>query len=264
VTPISNKFNLPLPLLLAVQADPYDSEGSDVTVTGLLKPVQMWVLEKRHKDKIEIDVTERLWALYGQLMALLLERVVKSSPELANRYAVEQRCSIQVHGWKVSGAFDLYDRETMTLSDWKFVGAFAAKMAKAGKKDEWEQQLNILRWLYEGSHGPCADRLEIVCLLRDFSEKVEREDGLLPAETIEMPCNGLEATEMWVEDRVLTFQQALLLPDDKLPPCTNEERWYRNGVYKRCERYCPVRSICRQNLAPSNPKPVYDNPEKTG
>lgn len=248
---LTNVYNLPLPLLYAVQADPYDDEASDVTVTGLLKPVQMWVLEKRHKDKIIVDVSERLWATYGQLMALLLERVVKSSPELAKRFKVEERCSIQVHGWKVSGQFDLYDLETSTLSDWKFVGAFAAKMAKAGNKEEWERQVNVLRWLYEGSKGPCADRLEIVCLLRDFSEKTEIQDGLLPCETIEMPCNGLEATEMWVKERVLQFQAALMLPDDQLPPCSQEERWYRNGVSKRCQRYCPVRTICSQNLPPS-------------
>lgn len=243
---LSNNLNLPLPLFEAVKADPYNNEGSDVTVTGLLKPVQMWVLEKRHKDKLIPDVADRLWATYGQLMALLLERVVKASPELAARFKVEQRCSTVVEGWKVSGAFDLYDLHANKISDWKFVGAFAAKMLKAGNKIEWERQVNILRWLYHEQHGQCADNLEIVCILRDYSEKVENE-GLLPCEVVPMPVHGLVTTGLWIKAKVLEFQTALQVPDEALPPCGDEDRWIRKGGRAiRCERYCPVRSVCCQ------------------
>ncbi len=88
---LTNLYTLPLPLYEAVKADPYDSQGSDITVTGLLKPIQMWVLERRHKDKLTIDLSEKLWSLYGQLMALLLERAVKASPALAKRFQVACR-----------------------------------------------------------------------------------------------------------------------------------------------------------------------------
>lgn len=248
---LSNIYNLPVPLYEAVKADPYSNGGADISCTRLINPVQLVALEKRHPDKIVPDVSERLWATYGQLMALLLERVVKGNPELAAKYRVEERVAAEVLGWKVSGQFDLFTLEGAVLSDWKFVGAYAAKMAKQGEKVEWEAQTNILRWLYWKATGTLAQRLEIVCLIRDYSEKIERE-GLLPAETIEMPMWTIEATEQWITAKVQEHQQAANLPDHLLPPCSDTDRWLRNGRYVRCERYCPVRKICGQNN-PSEP-----------
>lgn len=244
-----NIHNLPLPLFAAVAADPYDNGGADVSVTGLIKPVQMWVLEQRHQEKVAeaYDVSDRLWATYGQLMATLLERVVKASPLLAARFQVEIRHTVEVEGWRLSGAFDLWDRETKTLSDWKFVGAFAAKMAKQGEKTDWETQLNVLRWLHWKVTGELAERLEIVCLLRDYSEKVERE-GLLPCEVIEMPIWDLAVTEEWITKRIRLFQIEQKAADDELENCSDEDRWLRNGISKRCQRYCAAgkAGICVQ------------------
>lgn len=234
-----NIHNLPLPLFEAVRADPYDNGGADISVTSLLKPPQMWVLEQRHKEKVEDsqDISERLWSTYGQLMATLLERVVKVSPLLAARFQVEIRHTVEVEGWELSGAFDLWDRETKTLSDWKFVGAFAAKMAKQGDKEDWVRQTNMLRWLHWKVTGELAERLEIVCLLRDYSEKVERE-GLLPCEVVEMPIWPLGDTEEWITKRIRLFQEELHRGDTELLACSDEDRWLRNGISKRCQRYC--------------------------
>lgn len=246
---MKNFHNLPLPLFEAVKNDTYDNGGADCSVTQLLKPVQMWVLEQRHKEKVEDsqDISERLWATYGQLMATLLERVVKASPILAARFQVEIRHTVEVEGWKLSGAFDLWDRETKTLSDWKFVGAFAAKMAKQGEKTDWLTQLNMLRWLHWKVTGETAKRLEIVCLLRDYSEKVERE-GLLPCEVVEIPIWDLTVTEAWITQRIKRFQREELLSDSELANCSDEERWLRNGISKRCQRYCAAgkAGICVQ------------------
>lgn len=243
---ITNTLGLPLPLFEAIKADPYSNDGADVSVTGLLKPVQQWVLEKRHSKDLQVDCADRLWATYGSLMALLLERTVHNSRELRNRFVTECRVATMVNGWKLSGAFDLYDHETKTLSDYKFVGSYAAKKALQGEKDEWVKQLNILRWLCAESRSyPFPDHLQIVLLLRDHTAKSEAE-GLKPVEVIDIPVMPLESVGLWVEGRVREFQQALELADIDLPDCTVEETW--NG--RRCQRWCDVGQAgkCLQTL----------------
>ncbi len=232
-----NPSNLPLPLFEALKADPYSNDGADISCTGLLNPVQQWVLEKRHGKDLEVNAEDRLFATYGSLMALLLERTVKASGELGKRFMTECRKSTMVNGWKVSGAFDLYDLETRTLSDYKFVGSYAAKKAMAGEKDEYVKQLNILRWLCFRADNSAIfpDHLQIVLLLRDHTAKSKAE-GLKPVEVIDIPVMPLESVGLWVESRVKEFQEALKLEDWQLPDCSYEERW--NG--RRCEGYCDV------------------------
>lgn len=234
---LTNKLNLPLPLYEAIAADPYSNDGADISVTGLLKPTQQWVLEKRHRKDLQVEASSRLWATYGQLMSLLLERTVKSSEALRTRFWTECRVHTMVNNWHVSGAFDLYDWDTKTLSDYKFVGSYAAKKALAGEKQEYVQQLNILRWLCVNSSAiPFQpEHLQIVLLLRDHTAKSEAE-GLKPVEVIDIPVQPLEEVGAWVEGRVKEFQDALKLEDWQLPDCTSLERW--GG--RRCEKYCDV------------------------
>ena len=236
----TNQYNLPLPLYQAVCNDPYNPK-SDVTVTQLLKPVQAWVLEKRHKEEISEDASDRLWATYGQLMSLLLERGVKGSEELSKRYVTEQRCTAIVEGWTVSGAFDLFDNHEEELSDWKFVGAYKAKLALKGDHMEWTRQLNMLRYLYNSEQKKLAKSLKIYCIVRDFTERVEKE-GIKPVEIITIPVHPLDQTEIWMRGRVLEFRNALELSDGELPHCSEEDTWQE----RRCRRYCAASGHCVQ------------------
>ncbi len=242
---LTNDLNLPLPLFEAIKADPYSNDGADVSVTGLLKPVQQWVLEKRHRESLEVDCADRLWATYGQMMDILLERAVKASKRLQERFDIKCRLSTEVLGWKVSGEFDVLDKDTLTLSDYKFVGSYAAKKALQGDKGDWEKQLNILRWLCSknGTICPTPESLQIVLLLRDHTAKSEVE-GLKPVEVIDIPVMPLEEVGAWVEARVREFQQALELEDWQLPDCDDQEKWFG----RRCQKYCDVSQHCLQNL----------------
>lgn len=231
-----------MPLFEAIKADPYSNGGADISVTSLLKPVQAWVLEKRYDKHIEIDAVDRLAATYGTLMALLLERTVKDSLTFGNRFRTEVRNHTYVRGWALSGQYDLYDREERCLSDYKFVGGYKAKQAKEGDVEDWLRQLNILRWLQSKQSKPeIAEKLQIVCLIRDHTAKSEKE-GLRPVEVFDIPVQPLESVGIWVEDRVRQFQEALKLPDDQLPDCTEEETW--NG--RRCQKWCSASKFCIQ------------------
>lgn len=251
---LTNRYGLPEPLLLAIQNDPYDDGGADISVTRLIAPPQLVTLTARHGENLSEDIADRLWATFGQLMHLLLERAAKSSKVAMERYITEKRLKAvvsipmpdgTVKNVVLSGQLDLYDSHTKTLQDYKFVGEYALKMAEAEGKPEWEAQLNILRWLLFQVDGILAEKLEDVCLVRDYNAR-----SLKPAGVVPMNVWDLNATEAYIIDRLRLHLEAQAAPDDKLPRCTDEERWFnaRSGEFNRCKKYCPVRGVCKQNV----------------
>lgn len=236
-----NKWKLPQPIFEAITRDPYNSGGANITVTQLIRPPRPVQLMKRHEAKLVEDISGRLWSMYGQLMHALLERAL---PPGQVDYILERRLFAEVNGWRVSGQFDLYERATETLFDYKFVGAYAIKLALREGRPEWEQQLNSLAFLAR-KNGMTVKNLKIIGCARDYSERVEAE-GLAPIETINFRRWTDEEAEKFVTDRVKLHQDAGALPDEKLPECSREERWAtnKNNESKNCLRYCGARSVC--------------------
>jgi hypothetical protein len=246
---LTNKFGLPEPIYQAIKADPYNAGGANITVTQLIKPPRPVQLMKRHEDKITEDISGRLWATYGQFMHALLER---GMPAGQTEYILEKRLFSTFSNWLVSGQLDLYENATQTLFDYKFVGAYAIKLALREGRTEWEQQLNCLAELARRNNLPVKN-IKIIACARDFSEKVEAE-GLLPITTINFQLWSPEQAAAWIEGRVAIHQEASLIDDNKLPLCTRAERWENNkGENKNCLRYCSARTVC--DFAKALPKP---------
>ena len=132
--------------------------------------------------------------------------------------------------------------------------------------------------------SPVIQRLELVCILRDWSKSAANRDADIPQQqVVKLPV------KMWSDEE----QQAFLIDRIKihkaanktLPACTDEERWaqpdkwavmpkknaprslknhlskddaekhaadvkgfveFRPGVNNRCEAYCPVSKFCTQ------------------
>lgn len=238
---LTNKYKLPEPIYQAILRDPYNSGGANITVTQLIRPPRPVQLMKRNEAKIVEDISGRLWSMYGQLMHALLERAL---PTGQIDYILEKRLFAEVRNWRVSGQFDLYERATETLFDYKFVGAYAIKLALREGKPEWEQQLNSLAFLAR-KNGMKVKHVKIIGCARDYSERVEAE-GLAPIETINFQLWPEEKSEKFVFDRVALHQNAATLPDANLPECSAEERWALNAKResKNCLRYCGARSVC--------------------
>lgn len=286
---ITNKHNLPEPLVRAVKNDQYNAGDTDISATGMLQPFQMFAL-KREMDELTEDAADRIWALFGTAVHAILERVEDAG------VVVEERYFAQVEGWKISGQIDVYDPSTQVLSDYKVTSVWAAKEIKP----EWEAQLNIGKWLMEQDTFWRADKLEIVAILRDWNGSGHKRNPDIypevPVKVLDVPVWDADATEAFIKARVKGFQKALT---GDYPPCTDEERWatpltyavHRKGYkratrlfssetdptpyksaeqfaeattvktgykyeilerpreFKRCEKYCPVSDICRQNNA---------------
>jgi hypothetical protein len=210
---ITNTEGLPQPLVDAVTKDPYDSGGSDLTVTQVISPARQIALRKQYANEITEDASDRLWALMGQIGHGVLERAASAG-------IVEKRWFGTMDGWIISGRCDLL-LASMTLLDYKFCSVWAAK---DGVKPEWEQQLNLLAWL-AGAHGLTVADAQIVCIFRDWSVMEARRDASYPQKQVKvMPVSlwGFEKQQEFCRQRVAAHSAA---QGGQLPECTSEERW---------------------------------------
>lgn len=269
---LTNKLNLPQPIVDAVANDSYDKGSADISVTGLLKPPRIVALEGKHADELTEDASQRIWSLFGQAMHGVLERADNSG-------IAERRLSIEVEGWKISGQMDRYFNGL--VQDYKFVTAW--KFKDGGVPEEYEQQMNCYAEILR-RNGHEVRELEIVGILRDWSKLEAARDESYPQEQIVVRKVTLwpaEIAQKFISERVKLHQAARTV----LPLCSQSERWgkpdtfavtkqgasratrvyereedaiahakqnaalyveERKGENVRCKHYCPVASFCNQ------------------
>lgn len=252
---ITNRYGLPREYQLAVINDPYTGGQSDMTVTGLINPVRMMALKSRYRDEIKEDVSDRLFMLDGQAHHIVLER---SGQQEA---IVEARLFAEVEGWQISGQFDhlRFNGDLGILSDHKNCKAYALKNAK----EEWTEQLNLLRWLIHKNLQWEVRSLRIKAKVRDYSKTQAKSTGALamldslckpiwdqgrePTEDetlpffrqvldetgypplayfgLYVPVWTLDKAEDFAKERVTVHKLASNLRVEQLPLCTPSERW---------------------------------------
>ena len=230
---ITNNAGYPEALVKAVENDSYSKgEGVDRSVTGLLAPPRQAALKEIHGHEIVEDVSDRTYALYGQLVHLLLERAGEQSRNAIN----EQRLYTEVNGWKISGQTDTLtlteDQRSWIISDYKFVTAYKFKRSYSGElviPEDYEQQLNMYAYLLN-ENGFKVDGLKIVAIYRDWSKLEAKRDKNYPqlgAETHDIPLWSEDKARSFMEERVRLHQAA----ENDLPECTDDERWAKPDKY---------------------------------
>jgi hypothetical protein len=271
---ITNRYNLPAPLVAAVTFPWYQKVGH-ISATALLKsPRQRW-LEMRHQADIVEDASDRIWALLGQAVHSVLD---KSS---SANHLTEERLRAVVNGWTITGQADLLDAE-MVLTDYKVTSVWSFIL---DEHPDWEAQLNVYAWLFAQA-GFTVQKARIVGILRDWQAGKAGQDKYP-----EVPV-AVKWVELWDADwqrqfitgRVVLHQTTENIADDLLPPCTPEERWEKPTTYAvmkagrksavrvfesraealtyvggaplgiverpgssmRCERYCNAAPFCNQ------------------
>lgn len=270
---ITNKQNLPAPLVRAVAIQSHSKEGADYSVTELIKPPRITALEKQYWDVLEEDASDRLWSLIGQMGHQVLWRSTEGG-------IAEHRFHVEVGGKKVSGQVD-YVVLTQEIIDYKFTSIWAVK---DGIKPEWEQQLNCYKYIAE-ENGVAVKELRIIAILRDWNvNEAKRKPDLPQSQVVVLPVRvwGKEEVRSWMEGRIALHEQAM----QTLPLCSGEDMWERppefavkkkgnqkatrvydtpeeaikdlagrGGQYEierrppqriRCENYCSVAIHCRQ------------------
>jgi len=245
---LTNNANLPSPLVKAISNDSYDRGQCDFTVTELLVPPRARALTRRHWLEIEEDASDMIWRLIGQIGHAILERA-------ADPAYSEHRFYGKVAGKTISGRADLhFDGGYYHIWDYKFTSMYGVRN---GIKAEWEQQVNMLRFLAVNqlrfsSSTPIERASQLnkgsVCVIyRDWYKSMAGVRHLYPAHGVEV-----FPVRIWPMAQTLKFMEgrvrAHLASEVILPQCTDEERWYdkRKNEYKRCRLYCRAYPFCSQ------------------
>lgn len=234
---LTNKSNLPGVIKRAVLNDPYDGSGSDISTTRLIAPPRIKVLEEKHWDEIEEDVSDKIFALLGSSVHSIIERAVTDED------ISELRLFHEINGWTLSGQFDLLTAKE-ELIDFKVTSAWSALDAMQNGKSEWEQQLNVLDYLSRHTDTPMKNKrgkqlkiksLSIMAILRDWSKlKTMTSDNYPKKQVVMIPIRkwSEEEQDNYVLARIKAHQEASLVGStEELDVCTAKERWRKDDKY---------------------------------
>jgi len=279
---ITNKHNLPQTFVNIMKRPTYSKGRAHLSATELINSPRIVQLRKEHEDKLETDVTDMVWSIFGTAIHGVLEHGKDDN------HLVEERLNAEVSGWKISGAIDLQiinQDGSITINDYKTCSVWSVM----NEKIDWEYQLNIYAWLVEKVKKVPVRNIEIVAIIRDWSR---REASLretypdAPIKVIPIRLWPFEEREQFIMARVTEHSNAMFdfeLGSD-LPECTPDQMWekqtsyavkkkggkkatnvfdneaeaqakatelgyeieVRKGERTRCEKFCQVNKFCSQ------------------
>lgn len=227
---ITNRFNLPATILNAVKDDEYSKGDSVLSVTQLISPPRIVLLQDVNADNLTVDVVDRVPALLGTAVHKVIEKGSKDIPG----HIVEERLYANVNGWKISGAVDLQIDNgdgTWEVNDYKVTTVYSVMSEKA----EWIQQLNCYSYLC-ALVGRKITSLKIIAILRDWQRKTASMRADYPQSqviAVDIPLWTFDEQLKYITSRVALHQLAKISVDNGQPPpyCTNQERWLRDETW---------------------------------
>lgn len=255
-----NTSGLPKSVHKWLTTDEYFKAG-DISVTGLLEPPRIRVLEEKYDDLLHEENITQYKNRRGTAIHDSIEKANKDDKDLL------QECIfyVDILGWKIKGQFDEYRISTATLTDFKTTGPYQFDQKYDTTLEKWETQLNIYNYMIKQNTDYVPKKLQVVAFVPDEPRKyrsfVPKKSNLRAEQciyVIDVDIWGPGAVEMVLEDRVKKHQENLerYKNGGTLDYCTDEERWFnpKSKKYLRCEKFCPVNQFCEQyntNLVPS-------------
>jgi hypothetical protein len=223
---VTNKFGVPETLVTLATREYYSKGGSQYSATELLSPPRVRRLREQYSSEIETDVTDLMWQMLGSALHVVMER------GQTDGHITEERIYAEIDGVTVSGQIDLQSEEMggVVITDYKFCSAWAVM----NEKPEWEQQLNVYKWLVETVKRKKVVGLRICALIRDFNRHENRENyPAAPIQMIDIPMWHSVDAEVFIRNRLNMHRDAKVAHDlgDALPECSPEERWQSETTY---------------------------------
>jgi len=217
---ITNKLNLPEGFVRAASQEKHNAEGC-LSATTIIQGVKQIILTNRHWDSLEDDVSDRIWAIWGQAVHSLMES------EGENEFT-EQEMAYKAGGITITGRIDSYDMKHGVINDYKTASVVKIKF---GDFNDWHLQGMIYAWLLAKNKFP-VKKCRFIALLKDHSKTEALRDCQYPKEPVyvyEFPvtAQGLFKIGIFIKDKVSEYQRCIALNDEAIPPCTPEERWER-------------------------------------
>ena len=229
---ITNVNNLPQPFVDAVSKE-YQVTPKRYSVTTILKDNREILLSRRHRDEIEQDVSDMIWAIFGSAVHKVLE-TANAHDDLLKEFFM----TIEViDGCTLSGICDVYDKANAEVIDYKVVSAF--KCLKGDFEDFRKQGLMYCYMLRKG--GFKADKATFYMILRDWQGSKARYDADYPQHqvqkvTFEFTDKDFEECGKWLIEKFESLKRDEELFDDEIPVCSPESRWQTQTVYAVMKR----------------------------
>lgn len=150
-------------------------------------------------------------------------------PEINSRYIFEKTL-VQDYGKMIlSGTFDLYDKETGILYDYKFCSVYAWIFPESRSK--WMAQLNIYASMLIKEGFP-VNGIRIVAFFRDWSEGgLMRNKNEYPAsQLLEIPIElrPVEEIDAYISRRINMHVEA---ENGNIVDCTGKDRWAKSDQW---------------------------------
>lgn len=230
----TNKHDIPKEIIRAIENDQYTRGNSDISVTGLLQPPRIRLLEREHHDDIVLDYSDETWKILGQAVHAILERANENYDDTIT----EQRLFADIEGWTVSGQTDSLAVHDKVLKDYKVTSVWTVVNALKEGKSDWEKQLNCYAYLYKLNTGETINQLNIIAIARDWNRRDSRaRGGDYPQSniiTLDIPLWSEQEQLQFFKDRVSfhrssEFKHSM---DGELPLCTDEDRWKREDTFR--------------------------------
>ena len=224
---ITNTLNMPAPFVDAVNNE-YKYKDKQYSVTALLKGATQNILERRHADEIEQDVSEMVWMIFGSAVHKILEDSQETITQLK-----ENKLIIDLpNGYKISGIFDLYDDKTKTVTDYKTA---SVNKVLFNDWDDYRKQTLMYCWMLR-KIGFEAENGEIVAMLKDHSKAKAMQGGDYPKHPVyrikwKFTDKDFEEIETFIMNRIEDISDLENMADEDLPACTPSERWHKDDTF---------------------------------
>lgn len=150
-------------------------------------------------------------------------------PEIGDRYVFEITMQLQVGDKVLSGTFDLYDKETGILYDYKFCSTF--QWTAPGANVKWERQTNIYAYMLKAQHGFNVTGIRIVAFFRDWNRYGFVKNKDYPDRQIKEISVKLYPPEQVFNYIVNRMELHTKAENGEVPECTGEERWANSDTF---------------------------------
>ena len=223
----TNNYNLPEVFMQFLRNEKYSKGDSDISVTSLIDSPRIARLRSLHSKQMTVDVSERIPALFGTAVHMVLQGF--DDPN----FIVEERLYAKMYGWTLSGAIDVQEflpDGTIRIQDYKVCSVWAVM----NDKPEWERQLNCYAYLSRVNKERIVSSVQIVAILKDWSARKAQRESDYPqsnAVVVDVPLWSFGEQQEYLERRVIAHQDAqvdFITPDIS---CSDEERWAKPSTW---------------------------------
>jgi len=149
-------------------------------------------------------------------------------PEIAERYIFEKTMVLNFGDHTLSGTFDLYDKQTGILWDYKFCSTHSYTHPESRKK--WEEQTNIYAHMLR-SQGIPVNGIRIVAFFRDWNAFGMMKNSNYPNMQIKeifIPLYTPENAEELINYHLNLHRMA---DAGNVPECSGEVRWATGDIF---------------------------------